>query len=175
MIEQGRHRARAVNAELGTTKNGNEQIGIEFELLDLPGQRIGYYGTFTERAMPITMKAMRTAGFRGNDILDLSSLQGNTPEVILVVEHEEYDGQWRAKVKWVNSLGGVSMRNALDPNAAKKFAARMRGEFMAHDMSEDGNAPPPSQMPQRAPQRSSAPVGQPQDRGRRMSDDDIPF
>lgn len=170
MIEKGKHRGRALRAELGVTSNNNEQIGIEFEFLDLPGVRRTYYGTFTPNGMEHTIKAMRAAGHRGDDVTDMSWFEReDAPEVILVVDHETYNGQTRDKIKFVNSAGGVAMKNALTPEAKRAFAARMRGELVAHDMSEGGNAPPPS-----SPQRS-APIRQPQRSAPPNSNDDIPF
>ena len=176
MIEAGKHRARALHAELGLTKNGFEQIGIEFELLDLPGQRISYYGVFTGGAQEWTIKAMRTAGFRGTDITDMSSLTGETPEVLLVVEHEKYERRVRAKVKFVNTMGGVSMKDPLSGDRAKAFAAKMKGVFLSDERSNGGGTK--TQAPKRQAQRTVPKGVAPKaasTQGAELADDDIPF
>lgn len=128
MHPEGKFRAKARKAELGESKSG-EQIGIEFEILEgeTKGHRLAYYSSFSEAAMAITIKAMRTAGWKGDDVTDLSSLsREDVPVVELVVEHETWEDKTRAKVKWVNSAGGVQMKNPLDQGKKAGLAARMR-------------------------------------------------
>lgn len=132
-MENGIYRARALGALLGETKGKNIQVGVEFEFLDHP-VRMTYFGSFSDAAMPITLKALRTAGWQGDDLADLSSIGGeNAPEVSLVVENEEYEGKWRSKIKWVNAAGGVAMASPLAAEKAAAFAARMRGAVLAHN------------------------------------------
>lgn len=134
IIEAGDYRAKAVGAQLGETSNHNEQISVRFALLDFPGQHITYYGTFTDAAFEYTMKAIRAAGFKGEDISDLSSLaDGVAPEVVLVVVHEEYNDKTRAKIRFINSVGGMALKSALQPDQAKSFAQRLKGKILAFD------------------------------------------
>lgn len=136
MHPEGKFRAKSRKAEMGESSNKNEQVGIEFEIVDgeTKGQRLPYYGSFTEAAMAITIKAMRTAGWKGDDVTELSSLsREDVPIVELVVEHEEWDGKTRAKVKWVNSAGGVSMKNPLSQEKKSSLAARMRAAVASVD------------------------------------------
>lgn len=145
MLEAGEYRARAAEARLGFTGTGKEQVAVRFELLDFPGQSITSYHFFSsDKAIEISMKGLRAAGFRGSDLSDLSSLSGETPEVILVVEHETYNGKTSAKVKFINAAGGLAMKDALDPAAAKSFAQRMKAKILAFDSST--SAPKPQKM-----------------------------
>lgn len=150
-MQNGLYRAKAVRAELGEAGTGNAQVGIEFELLDggvtepefIP-RFIHYYGTFTDKAVQHTLKAMRTAGWKGDDVSDLSSVGGpDAPEVSLVVENETYNGQTRPKVKWVNSQGGPMMKTPLAGEKAKQFAARMKGAVLAFDKQAGTPKPAP--------------------------------
>jgi len=141
MLAAGDYRARAVKVQLGKAKSGNEQIGVEFELLDFNGQRIGWYGSFSEAAFDITMKGLTAAGFRGADLSDAAWIE-KAPEVILVVAHEEWEGKTRAKVKFVNSLGGVNMKEAITGSDAKSFASRMKARVLAFQTS--AGAPKPA-------------------------------
>jgi len=136
MITEGKHRAKAKEWALGETGTNKEQIGICFDLLDLPGEEITYYGFFTEKGLPITVKAMRACGWQGADLTDLTGLDSN--EVTLVIEEEEYppgSDEFAMKVKWVNSGGGLVMNKTLDEGGVKSFAARMLGAILALDPS----------------------------------------
>lgn len=155
-MDNGTYRARAVGASLGETAAGNEQAGIEFELLDFEGQRLVYYGSFTEKATEHTIRALRTAGWTGVDLSDLSGVGGpDAPEVSLVVENEEYEGKVRTKVKWVNAAGGATFKKALAPDKAKAFAAKMKGQLLAFDKSS--GAKPAPRNNQSSPQSQPPP------------------
>jgi hypothetical protein len=131
MLQAGKYRARAVGAALGKTGTGKEQIAVEFDLLDHQGDSITWYGLFhNEEAFEITMKGLRTAGFQGDDISDFGWIQA-CPEVVLVVVNEEYQGQTKAKVRFINSAGGVAMKEALDEGSAAAFAKSMKGRIAA--------------------------------------------
>jgi hypothetical protein len=162
-MENGTYRARPVAAALGKAGTGNEQVAIEFEFLDGQGGGITYFGSFTEKAVPHTLKALRTAGWRGDDLADLSSVGGETaPEVFLVIENETYEGRTTAKVKWVNSTGGLALKDPLDADSARAFAAKMRGTVLAHNKGAGVRA---------TPSRGGALPPEPPP----LSDEDIPF
>ena len=129
ILDAGTYRAKALEAKLGLSANGNEQVGVRFGLLDREGESITWYGTFTEAAFEIAMRGLRAAGWTGDDLSDLSSLSGETPQVNLVIDHETYKGKTAAKVKFINSAG-IAMRQALDVNQARAFAERMKGKVV---------------------------------------------
>lgn len=168
ILPNGTYRARATDAQLGETSNKKEQVAIGFELLQpgFEGQFIPYYGTFGEAALKITIKALRTAGWEGDDLSDLSSVRNNSREVYLVIEQETYDGVTRSKVKWVNDGAGGLLKSVLDPAAAKQFAMRMRGAVAGLDL---GTQPKAAPGPRSAP-RSGGPTEPPP-----HSDADMPF
>lgn len=156
----GKYRAKAREWDLGETGTGKEQIGISFDLLDHPGETITYYGYFTDAALPYTVQNLRTCGWKGADLTDLTGLDAN--EVQLVIEEEDYEspetGEVRTslKVKFINSMGGLALKTVLDPNAKKAFAAKMRAKILGLDangakahaskppLSRSRNEPPPS-------------------------------
>jgi hypothetical protein len=146
MLDAGTYRAKAIEAALGETDTGKEQIAVRFSLLDCENQEITWYGYFTDKTLETTFKALRTAGWKGQDLMDLSDLCGreDAPEVFLVVEHETYEGKTTAKVRWVNGAGGLALKKALDPNKAKTFAARMKGQIAAFDRSAGTPKPAPA-------------------------------
>lgn len=135
---QEKKRARAINAAIGKAGTGTHQIAIEFEFLDETGG-ITYYGPLTDKALEYTMKAIRTAGFEGDDLSDLSSLTGETPEVMLVIGPEEYEGKVTRKVKFINSMGGLALKDALQGDDLSAFAKRMKGKIVS---LERGQAKP---------------------------------
>jgi hypothetical protein len=165
LIPQGKYRAQAIEAGLGETDTGKEQVAVRFKLLDpVEGcpDSITWYGYFTDKTLETTFKALRTAGWKGQDLSDLSELEAPTaPEVILVIEHEaDQQNQVRARVRWVNGTGGMALKKALDPAKAAAFASKMRGELAAFDQKAGLQKPAPNA----APKGKAAPTG-----------DDIPF
>ena len=46
---------------------------------------------------------------------------------------ETYEGKVRAKVKFINSTGGMALKNPLDQGQAKAFAAKMKAKIAAFD------------------------------------------
>lgn len=183
---QTRCRARAIpgKAMLGYSKNkGTPQITVPLEILDGDGGEISWTSYFTPGSQEYTIKAMRTLGFRGDDVNDLSSIGGKA--VSIVVEDEEYEGNVYQRVKFIDEIGGYSIpeEQRMGDAERKKFAAQMRGAFHAVDMA-GGSAtkaqpaartPPAQRGSGGAPRAPSMPPPQqpPPDFG--PGDDDIPF
>lgn len=159
-ITPGRHRARAIKAELGFTSTGKEQIAITFDLLDLPGQRITFYGLFITEILgkakrsqcDQTMESMRNCGWSNDDVTDPQGITDN--EVELVIDSETGDdGVTRMRVKWVNSPNSGSALKTVMPDAQKgAFAAKMK----AAALMSRAKAPPPGQQ-KKAPQNRQQP------------------
>jgi hypothetical protein len=140
--EPGTYRAQATEGALGETSKGAPQVAVRFNLLDHENEAITWYGHFTEKTETSTLRALRTAGWKGDDLSDLSDLQSpEAPEVWLVVENETDDqGNIRSKVRWVNSPGGLAMKNAMPADKAKVFAEKMRQKV--HALDRGGGAKP---------------------------------
>jgi hypothetical protein len=162
---QEKKRARAINAAVGKASTGTVQIAIEFEFLDEPGG-ITYYGPLSDAAFEYTMKAIRAAGFIGDDFADLSSLQNDTPEVVLVIGPEEYNGKVTRKVKFINSAGGLALKDALQGDDLSAFARKMKGKVAMYDRSAGAAKPAPrtNSAPPKGPEAEPSPFN-----------DDIPF
>ncbi len=132
---EGVFRARGVSGGLGLTAGQKEQVVVDFVLLNddnTEGTHIAWYGYFTEKTMDRTIESLRICGWTGDDLTNLAGIDAN--EVELVIGQEPYDGKMYTKVRWVNRPGGgVSIKAPLPPDAAKSFAARMRGQILAHD------------------------------------------
>ncbi len=135
MIAAGRYQARAIEAALGESGNHNPQVAVHFKLEGVD-ETITWYGSFSEnlgsgKKTPLerTIESLRLCGWVGDD---LSNLQGVTDnDVSLTIEHDSYDGNVRAKVKWINPPGGLALKAPLSADRAKAFAASMRGKVIA--------------------------------------------
>ena len=142
---QKTYRARVVrdSAVLGYSKNkGTPQINVDLELIDEGGIVMTWTGYFSDAANPYTIKNLRTLGFKGDDISDLSSLN-NEKLVQIVTEPEEFEGKVYEKIKFINPVGGFTMaeEQRMGDKERKTFAAQMRGAFHAPDVAEKKMAP----------------------------------
>ena len=129
MLPKGTYKARATEAEFGFTNTGTEQVAVVFEVVEdgeFQGERIAWFGFFTEATAERTIQALRVCGWTGDDLGDLSGFDAN--EVELVVEHEEYQGKTTAKVKWVNKIGNrVVLKHKMTDAQRAELAKRMKG------------------------------------------------
>lgn len=180
----GTYLGRPVNAVIGTAGTGTEQIAVKFELLDVPGEFLTWYGFFTEKSFEITIKALRSCGWTGSDLSEFEYGRpmpfGMNKDVELVVELQAgNDGLPRPKVVWVNAGGGMGMKNPMKAGEAQAFATRMRARILAFDQGQ-GSAPPSSPNPparpnntfSAPPRRYNPPPPRPQPP---VGDDEIPF
>lgn len=116
-IPDGRHLAKVIDYGLGKTATGKDQAWAKFKL-DGDGAEIYWYGTLSEgRGREITIDALLTMGFAGNDLTALEDGSGTNAldekkSVIIVVEQDTYNGKTKPKVKWINSVDA--------PKTAKK-------------------------------------------------------
>jgi hypothetical protein len=177
MIQRQTAKARAVEWALGTTGTGKEQIAIRFQILEGEdmGQYITYYGYFTEATLERTLESLDHCGWEGDNLTDLTGLDKN--DVHIVIDHEpDEEGKLRARVRWINSAGGIALKDRMDPGQAAAFAARMRGEVIAR-RARKGTAKPAAAPAQRTAPNSGG--QRPRSAGYQQppphSDDDIPF
>jgi len=190
-IQPDTYRARAIAAALGSSSQGNAQVGVEFQILDggragdetAIGRSITWYGSFSEKAREHTFKALRVCGWQGDDVDDLTTIDSNEVQIV-VAEDQDLEGNPTIRVRWINPIGGggIAMKNRMDETSARAFAAEMRG----YAIQSRGAAPParPAAAPPapraaapaapRAPQRrpTNAAVGAGQGV---VDDDNIPF
>ena len=159
MLNEGTYVARGVSAALGYTSKGSEQVAVQFKLNET-GEKIAWYGYFSEKTFDRTIETLRLCGWAGNDLDDLSGIDAN--EVEIVVEHEnDLNNEPRARVRWVNKVGGAALKEQLKPNEARSFAAKMKGLILAADQKA-GRKTAVAQRAAASPARASL-------------DDEIPF
>lgn len=127
-LAPGTYTARGVTAALGIASTGSEQIAVELEVLDpdYAGQRITWFGFFTEATEARTFEALRHLGWKGDELTDLGGIDQN--EVRIVCDNETYQGQTRLKVQWINAPGGLALKTPMTPEQVRAFAARMKSK-----------------------------------------------
>lgn len=127
MVKPGTYVATVLNHAITETKAGNPQAAVSFSFSDADGShQITWYGSFSEKAMPHTVKGLLACGLKGNNPAGELEIG---KEVSIVIEHDtDDDGKVRNKVRWVNSIGGF--QRAVAPDLAKSKLANLEGAVM---------------------------------------------
>lgn len=140
MIATGRHTAICRSIQFGTTKTGNTQCAVEFEIVgddEDRGGSITWFGFFTEKTFDRSIESLRHMGWTGDDLAELPALAesgGLATEIEIVVDHEEFNEKVQAKVKWVNRVGGggrVKLEKPIEGSDLRSFAAQMKSRISA--------------------------------------------
>lgn len=167
MIPVGNYKAKGVEGALGRTSSGKEQLAVLLEIIsgDFAGEQFTWYAHFSDKTIERDFESLRHLGWVGDDLTDLTGIDAN--EVSIKIEHEEgTDGKVRPRVRWINANGaGLAMKDRMDAQAARAFAARMRTAAAASRAR--GGAP--QQRTQQVPRRQT------QDEPSPFGGDDIPF
>ena len=128
MVKPGTYKATIQNHAISETKGGNPQAVVSF-LFEADGSQhsITWYGSFSEKALPHTAKALLVCGLKGNNPAGELELGR---EVLIVVETEvDEHGKERNKVRWVNAIN--ALRNVIEPQVAKAKLADLEGAIMS--------------------------------------------
>ena len=148
LLAQGKYTAHVKSTAFRITPNSKEEIALWFEVAgedegDTP-HNVPAYLYFSEGAQERSLESLRAAGWTGDNIgelLDLVDASQLLPDAVeIVVEHNEYQGNTRARVKWINKLGGGPRAQPAAPTAKAAFAARMKG-LVASKPAAPGAAP----------------------------------
>lgn len=128
MLNPGNYKARGVSATLEkSSQKGTEQVNVTFRLES--GETVHWIGYFTEKTEARTVESLMLCGWDGTDFASFSGI--DQKDVMLVIEHEVYEGKPRVRVAWVNdpnrSVGGKPMEGA----EVASFAERMRARVAA--------------------------------------------
>lgn len=188
-IEPGKYTARAVEAVMGYTQSGTEQICICFEFTDEAnrGHRTNWYGVFSEKNGRRVLEQMSHCGWRG----DWETFAGlYDQEVSVTVDFDKAsDGTVKkdrndvpyTRIAWINPIGGASLKTKMDSRQVKEFAARMKGittEVLSSSGVTTGRGPLPQRQP--APARRGGQGAPPREYGDGSEygdgfDDNVPF
>lgn len=155
-ITAGNYEAVCTGHQWDKNKDGKPVVVLSFKLLEGEhfGKHVNWWGHTTEKSIDITLKALRNAGWKGNDLDNLGELN---QRVSLAIEPEDYEDEQGNKktttrVKWVNRAGGgVTLKNPPSSDELRMFAAQMRAK--ASGVKEvDGETIILSQMPSEQPE-----------------------
>lgn len=104
----GKYRAKALVHKFGKSKNNTEQVYVDFEITAGPfaGQRLGWYGFFTEKTAERTLESLEYAGWDGQSLAELKGLGSKEVELVVDLEKNEQDGREYLRVRWVNRVSG---------------------------------------------------------------------
>jgi hypothetical protein len=146
-MKAGTYNATLTALAFGRSDTGTDQVGLAFDCEGADGEPAGSitaYRYFTEKAMDFAIADLQTLGWKGDS---LSELMGDPPAVSLLgakaelkIQMEEYKGESRPRVLFINAPGGgVRMKNALDAAGATSLAQRVRARMLLKKQS--GGAP----------------------------------
>jgi hypothetical protein len=192
-MEKFTYRAHAVAADLGFTEEDKPQVSITFEIENdgAVGEQITWLGYFSETTdkkgktvAQRTLESLQYCGLLSDDLTQLAEVSGEVarqllPESVdIVVEPEEYKGEWKLKVRWVNRPGGggFAFKKPMRGNDLKAFAAQMKGTLknMRGPVAPSSSAPRSAAPAPRNGSGGSGPTRHPNAPGN-GGDDGIPF
>lgn len=133
-----KHVATCVDAQLcGEDGNDADKPRIETEWQIDEGEEAGntYYKHLylTDKAFKWSLKSLRNAGFEGDNLATVGEqLKGN--KAVVVLEEDEWEGNVRTVIKWINKLGGgVPMQG----EAKISFAEKMMNKIAALEAGKE--------------------------------------
>jgi hypothetical protein len=138
-IQPGTYEARVSDYGIGTVKDGAPQVMVLLNYKDQDGDShdVTWFGSLKEgKAQEITLKALLTMGFAGDDVAALadgihSNLLDAVTPVSIVIEEHEYQGKKSMRVQWINSMGGKTMEKRIEKSQAKILmgALNLKGQL----------------------------------------------
>jgi len=134
--------AEPVEYSWGQSSKGNEQCSVSFKLLEGPdeGKEITAYFYFTQETnAKRSVESLKYCGCTHpeGDIMNMDGFGG--AQVRLVIEHDTYEGDTKARVKWVNSSKPYA--ESMDDGMQASFRDRMRGLVAKANKEQSSNDP----------------------------------
>lgn len=170
--QPGRYRAEVIDAAAGESKSGLAQIVLRFLLTEEwtgtewgkppEGQEISAYqflekrdGSVNEYAMDGLMESF---GWDGTDPFWFEDNLENLPQVQITLDYEEYQGQQRLRVKWINPFDyeGAGVKHA-DRDDRRALMDRLGAALRAY--AGGGAVETPQRRPAGGPPAASISAG----------------
>jgi hypothetical protein len=134
MIAEGTYTARAVQWDWGLTRDGKEQVVVQFEIVEGPyqGWCQTWYGSFSEKAQARTIESLRYAGWKNDDIMTMEGMGDILCQIVIAHEVQQEGknaGNTIARVRWVNRLGGggpIKLDRPMDMAQKRMFAQKLK-------------------------------------------------
>jgi hypothetical protein len=136
-LTEGVFKAKPVSAILRKTSTGKDSCEIVLAFYD--GSELSHversaWVYFSPVAFDRAIETLRTCGWTGDDLSDMSMISVDTsPDVEAVLGEEEYEGKVRLKVKFINPWKDRTPREPLSHDAARSFAELMKEKVRAAD------------------------------------------
>lgn len=136
----GIYEGKVVDYGIGTTKKGDPMAMVRFEFYDAEGavHNMNWYGTFKHpKAAEISCEALAVCGWTTNNPADLAKGTGSgvlneEKTVSLTLKNEEYNGEVKLKIAYINPPGGGGFRDSMEhPDAVQAFAGLNLGGVAA--------------------------------------------
>lgn len=133
LITPGTYTARAVESGLGKTQGGKPQVAVRFQITqdgEWKGQHLTWYGYFSDKTKERTFESLEAAGWSGESLRDMSGI--GSCECAIVVEHEpDQQGMVRARIRWVNRIGALSIKEQLSSDEVDGLDRQLKGDLLA--------------------------------------------
>lgn len=126
-MTESRYRATIVSHAISETKAGDPQAVITLSYDSDGPKSITWYGSFKEKALPHTLKALLVCGLQGNN--PSGALEIGKEVYITIGDEAGSDGKMRTKVKWINPVGGF--RKVMPQDLAKSKLSALEGAVMS--------------------------------------------
>ncbi len=151
MTPEGSYPAIAVQNEDGSwfqigesKEKKTKQIVVNVKITsgEYAGRVRAWFGYITPDTVDRTLDAMRTFGFKGDD---LSVDEPLTNPINIVIKHEPYNGKIQEKIAWINKPGGSGMKleRQLTGEDRRLFAAGLKERMKAKPVVIASITPPP--------------------------------
>jgi hypothetical protein len=109
LLPPGKYTAEAVRAYYNEAKTGTTWVQVAFRVTegDWQGHEVEWSGYLNEKNMGRTFEALLLLGFQGDDVFEfIDNCPTTAPnKVQIVTEHDTYNGNTKAKVRFINQLG----------------------------------------------------------------------
>lgn len=161
--QPGVYPMRAIDADLGFTQGTEQepakpQVAVLLEFTNGPwkGTTLTWYGFFTDKTKQATIRALRSLGWQGDDLSDLSTVRGEAPCTIQM--ETDLEGVTRPRVRFIGG-GVIAMKNTMNDEQKKAFAASMKAFAAGITAAAPAEPASPKSGPQSQGGAPSAPQG----------------
>lgn len=138
----GKYRAKALTFKFSKSSKGTEQVYVDFEITAGPfaGQRLGWYGFFSEATAERTLESLEYAGWDGSSLGELKGLGSKEVELVVDTEKNEKDGREYLRVRWVNRVSG-GPKVLLGRGEVTSLENRMKGLMLQRKQKRASEGP----------------------------------
>lgn len=133
IIQAGRHRAVCIGTDHSfSSEKGTPCVALGFRLSpgDVDENRvITAFRYVTDKTEEYVIKDLLTLGWQGEDMGNINDAE-LANEVELTIMHEEYNGVVRAKVKYIDPIGGGMIKSETPMTEAQRadFGRQMKAK-----------------------------------------------